>query len=395
LDTETVVLNRPKRQGPSSAADERFIANLPPMPFCSDDFHCGIWRCERSRAIERAYIEPNYSKRMAYVALDIDHPAAAFATERVGFPPATYTIVNPRTAHAHLLFELHKPIFPSHSEKADRLLSDVWGGLARALRADIAYNRLLVQNPLNDRWYRIVSGERYGLGELADLVREIPRELMQQTPRSTPLLPLHRGTRSCFRNCQLFETVRRIAYIEARQAQDRDAWRQRVLELCLSHNRTYATPLPEREVMDTARSIADWTWQKRNTIGRGPHRGVLQLGPLGNSRGKTRRQEIKDRQKKGADYARLQRTGKVEKKIADAVAQFKVDGAPIKAATIAKRAGVNRRSVDRYLQDRVRNRLRVLSCQAPGAYFPDVHQNTRFSGLQNGPPVGPVPVCHG
>ena len=73
------------------------------------------------------------------------------------------------------------------------------------LRADPSYHGPLVQNPLNCRWRKIATDERYGL---CDLAREIPDELLQ--PQKT--LPAPELAAKSSRNCDLFETISRIAY---------------------------------------------------------------------------------------------------------------------------------------------------------------------------------------
>lgn len=352
-----------------SAAIERFIGNLPRRPYCSDDPRRGVYPCQRDSAVRRAYIAPNVPWKTSYIALDVDRDGAAFVVEDAGLPSPTFTVVNPETTHAHLLYELSDPVYPGRSDKADWLIRAVSGGLTRMLGSDLGYHGPLVQNPLNCRWRKIVTETRYGL---RDLAAEIPVELLQPQ-RTTPALEL---SAISSRNCHLFTAMSRIAYSEVKLARDRKAFHQWMLELCRASN-IYTPPLPDSEVRATARSIANWTWTHRETIGSHWRRGVLKLGPIlaqGEMRGRT----IKVYQQAGATYARARRTIALNAQIKAAVDQLNRERATVTVAAIARRARVNRRTVYRYQREGLREGLGVSVGGHPEALFSDVQQNAHF-----------------
>jgi Replicase family/Primase C terminal 1 (PriCT-1) len=326
-----------------SAAIERFIGNLPLKPYCSEDpRRFGVYPRQRDLAIGQAYIQPNAPWKTVYIALDVDDEGAAFVVDDAGLPSPTFTVVNPQTAHAHLLYELSDPVYPGRSNKADWLLSAVRGGLTRMLSADLGYRGPLVQNPLNYRWRRIVTENRYGLGDLA---AEIPAKLLQpQRAASAPQLgPIWS------RNCHLFEAIRRIAYSEVKLARDLKAFHQRMLELCRTGN-VYRPALPDAAIRAIARSIAKWTWERRETIGSHWRRGVLSLGPIV-EQGDKREHTIRVRQQAGADYARDQRTLAVNARIKTAVEQLSREGKRVTVTAIARWAHVSRMTVYRYQRE--------------------------------------------
>ena len=104
-----------------------------------------------------SYIQPNAPSRIAYIALDVDRQGAAYVAEDAGLPWPTFTVINPKTTHAHLLYELSAPVYSGRSDKADRFLNAVRGGLTETLGADSAYRGPLVQNPLHYCWRKIVT----------------------------------------------------------------------------------------------------------------------------------------------------------------------------------------------------------------------------------------------
>jgi hypothetical protein len=355
-----------------SAVIERFIENLPQRPYCSEDPHFGVYPRQRDLAIGRPHIQPNTPWRTVYIALDVDQEGAAFVAEDAGLPSPTLRVVNPKTAHAHLLYELSDPVYLGRSNKADWLLSAVRGGLTRMLSADPGYHGPLVQNPLNCRWRTIVTDERYGL---CDLAREIPEELLH--PQRT--LPAPEIGAKSSRNCDLFEAISRIAYSEVKLARDRKAFHQRMLDLCRMGN-VYTPALPDSEVRAVARSIAGWTWEHRETIGSHWRRGVLRLGPIV-EQGDMRERAIRIHQQAGATYARARRTLTVNAAIKVAVDQLSREGERVTVAAIARWAQVSRNSVYGYLRG-------SQSEGHPEGLFSDRQQNEHFQDSPADPLTG-------
>ena len=297
MTTATLAIYPPERQAPSSAAIERFIENLPRKPYCTEDPRFGVYPRQRDIAARHSYIQPNAPSRIAYIALDVDRQGAAYVAEDAGLPWPTFTVINPKTTHAHLLYELSAPVYPGRSDKADRFLNAVRGGLTETLGADSAYRGPLVQNPLHYCWRKIVTENTFAL---ADLAAGIPAELLR--PPRVASMP--RWLDMSSRNVGLFETVRRLAYREVRAARNQDEFRDWVLYRCRAHNSAYTPPLPDSEVRTVARSIANWTWKHRDSIGSRWHRGVLGLEPIVFGQGELRQGAIKIHQQAGATYAR-------------------------------------------------------------------------------------------
>jgi hypothetical protein len=365
VTTPRLAIYSPERQAPASAAIERFIDNLPRKPYCSEDpRRFGVRPLQRDIAARCPYIQPNAPSRITYIALDVDKQGAAFVADDAGLPWPTFAVINPKTTHAHLLYELSAPVYPGRSDKADRFLNAVRGGLTEALGADSAYRGLLVQNPLHCRWRQLRTENKFALEYLA---AAIPTELLQAPKIAS--MPRRLDVRG--RNDDLFDTARYLAYREVRAARSQDELRDWVLYQCRAHNSVYSPPLSDSEVRATARSITKWVWRHRDSIGSRRHRGVLGLEPIGYEQGEMRQGAVKIYQRAGATYSRARRTLTVNAAIKSAVEQLNREGTNVTVAAIARWAQVSRNSVYRYLRE-------PRSGGCPEGLFSDVHQNEHF-----------------
>ena len=141
----------------------------------------------------------------------------------------------------------------SASSKALRYAGAVEAGLRVKLDADPGYNNRTVQNPLSRHW-RVETWQEtlYDLDWLADCV-----DLSVYVDRRRHLPPIGLG-----RNCTLFENLRHWSYAAIRRAgwPDLETWRGLVLAQAVHYNE-FPAPLPYRELMSCAKSIAKWTWE--------------------------------------------------------------------------------------------------------------------------------------
>ena len=323
--TSSITLN-------SRAAQSRFQQNLPARPYCSDNpRHFGVKVRPRSQAIEFPYIQPNSPWCTRYLSFDVDREGAAFEAEDAGLPPPTFTVINPQSAHAHVLYELERPIFPGYSGRADSYLSAVRGGISRMLRADPGYRGLLVQNPVSDRWHLLANDCRYSLSEIAE---SIPAKLLKlQIARVDHPLDV------ASRNCHLFDRVRLRACGEVQRCTAAGQLYETVLNLCHELN-SYSPPLPDSELRGIARSITKYTWKNRERGGLGGRRrrGVLNLSAD---------LDLQHRQRLGAAYTATARANTTLAKITAAMDSFGVDSHPT-ITQIAKTAGISRMTLYRH-----------------------------------------------
>lgn len=235
---------------------EVFRGTLPARPYATDDFRQGLWPMDRMQALERRYVEHNGPRLMRWAAFDVDRPGGAYDWQFREAPAPNITVENPNNGHAHVLYGLVWPVLKTDSAslKALRYAGAVEAGLRDKLEADRSYSGLTCKNPMHPAWEVEVWQEvLYDLDWLADYV-----DLSIYSDRRRHLPPVGLG-----RNCTLFENLRRWAYDAIRRAgwPDPETWRGLVLAQA-THFNAFPTPLPYRELVSCAKSIAKWTWER-------------------------------------------------------------------------------------------------------------------------------------
>lgn len=231
-------------------ATQRFAESVGNRPFCSNNGTASLIRL-KSQALRYDYVSLN-RRRVAYLAFDIDFEGAAYAHERADLPPPTLAMVNPTNAHAHLIYELERPVIVSDAARPGpiKYLSDVEARMRDQLSADPRFAGLMIKNPLSTRWWTIANDCRYDLGLLLEYLPDRkPRREIEASGWG--------------RNCSLFDTLRGWAYPRVAVAKSAgfDAWHAACTRQCEALN-TFDPPLPGSEVRSTAKSIARWTWRR-------------------------------------------------------------------------------------------------------------------------------------
>lgn len=227
-------------------------------PYCSNDLHRhGVYRLSPEKALTHTHIQANSKALRWRIVFDIDRPGALFAAEDANVAPPNWIAVNPRNGHAHAGYELEKPVVMSAAGAGhpQRYAAAVHHAYAVALGADTAYSGLICKNPLHERWdTHIHNPTPYDLGELSEWV-----DLPQWVP-SRDSHDIEGG-----RNVALFERLRKWAYRAVKNVSTFEAWGMSCQLQAHALNDS-AIPLPANEVEDTARSVAQWTWDKFGTI---------------------------------------------------------------------------------------------------------------------------------
>ncbi len=241
---------------PHHPALVRFGDACPKWLHSTDDFAQGTARRDRDHALSHKYIEL-YERRRTHIVLDVDRKNAIFTAHDYNLPPPTLTVVNPLNTHAHLFYELIAPV--SFGKRSKQHPQDYFQAVKHALttqaQADASYAHHMAKNPHHKAWQTYAVDRVYDLGELAEHLK-LDRKAKIRTVAYK-------------RNCTVFETVRHWAYANIHQNPNRsqEQWFAAVLEQCTTANQTFPTPLPDKEVYATARSIAKWTWKHKASIG--------------------------------------------------------------------------------------------------------------------------------
>lgn len=228
-------------------------------PYVTDELSAGCWREPRAKAVTRRYVQLNSARLVWCIVLDVDHDEIDGLAADEGLPEPSWTAVNPWNGHAHVAYVLEVPVARSDAARTRplRYLARIEAGLCDVLRADRSYAGLLSKNPLSSAWHTFwcpdEDGGVYTLGELASALGDrLPRQLPRRPATSHGL----------GRNCTLFNELRTWAYTAVRRHREdgRDAWEAMTLAWAQGINLRFPEPLPEREVRDTAHSVAKWVW---------------------------------------------------------------------------------------------------------------------------------------
>ncbi len=231
-----------------------FRLHTPAGMWCTNDpERYGQRHLPRTPALRRAYIDPNPRGQVWALAFDIDRPDAAAAWDDAGMPCPNWIAQNPANGHAHLGYILAAPVSRSEASRGKplRYLARIECAMTDALDADRAYSHRLTKNPGHPRWRTFWErGQPYELDELREYLGEhLPLRLVRAEATGEG------------RNVTLFDGLRRWAYRNRLAFNAFDSWHAACRQRARTLNE-FACPLPEREAMHTAKSVAKWTWAR-------------------------------------------------------------------------------------------------------------------------------------
>ncbi|NMV38255.1 replication initiation protein [Ralstonia insidiosa] len=299
---------------------EDFVVSLPDKVRSTDSFEEGTkFRSKRS-ALDFRYIEHNQIYRK-YIVIDVDKPGSAYLWEDLGLPPPTIVTVNPATTHSHYLWELKTPVIFTEAGRAHpkRFYENVDSALTYAIPgADPAYVGKFTRNPLHTYWRTIVHKVSYELADFGEYVDLTPAR------KRIDLVWNIEG-----RNSTLFDTVRLWAYMAVKTCVFYADFHERVVFKAHEVNQQFSDlpggMLPAKEVLSTARSIADWTWRHKRDYFR--NRGVMDL---------PEDMPLQEKQRKGATYTNVKRLENAEEKIKLAIHRAKQANRPLTMVQLEK-----------------------------------------------------------
>ena len=216
----------------------------------------------KATALGKAYVQIRTQKVQGYVSLDVDRAGAGAAWLDAGLPKPTFICISRDSGRAHIDYELAVPVIIDPPGKSARYLAAVERGFVNRLEADPAFAGMLSKNPLSARWDVRIHDRAYELDELScwlDLADT------QYQPRAAI---------GVGRNCALFDAVRFYAYSVVTTYGSATAFGHDLLQRAQNLN-AFASPLSSREVVGIAKSVSNWTWEKRERfIGR-KRRGAM------------------------------------------------------------------------------------------------------------------------
>lgn len=230
--------------------------SLPNKPYCMDEKPGYMLIRSKAIAVKKPYIQVNSPVTTIYFVFDGDKNDAALSWFDENLPAPYWTTQNPENGHAHICYKLEIPLHTSEfsSIKAIKYAQAVYYAYALKLGADLSYSQLITKNPLHPQHRTTYwTKQAYSLDYLADFV-DLPKKL----PKKLEVVGLGR-------NVTMFEKGRRWAYTAVRDYMHHHSssvWEHAVKTHLEAINSTFEPPLPHSEVKATAKSIAEWVWQR-------------------------------------------------------------------------------------------------------------------------------------
>lgn len=317
-----------------------FIENLPKTSLCADNYKFGSHIRNKAHAIRHQHIELNSPFKCNFISLDIDYPVApdlCFIWESNNLPEPTFAVINPANNHAHLIFQLEKPIY-TNNEKQLAYFQDVKLILKDIYKADKNFTESLTKNPLHPDWKTIESGITY---TLEDLKAYAPK----RSTKTAGIIQLNKYKRRTINynnadlghRCQLFETSRIIAYNEVRNFTSHEDFFTYMIGVCTDQN---PSDLKYSDILSTAKSISRYTWKHRHRYSRGYTRNKV-----------TSIEDLRSRQRNSATTTAGTRQAKTLAAIESAIKGILTQSVAMPAITkqyLAKLTGKSLSTIKRY-----------------------------------------------
>lgn len=320
---------------------ERITDHIAPFPYASEGRVHGIFGRARIMpkivAMEMPLLQLNTKHIRRYIVIDVDRKTAGLDWSKRGIPPPNLIVINPQNGHAHLIYELAKPVSLRNSDNRPgealpvRLYKAVRAALTRELDGDAFYNGLLAKNPLHPSWMSIPGRlEPYTLSELAkalDLTLTVPHAQLAHD-----LLPGER-------NCGLFDLARKWAYRAKRNFRFMEDFRDSVYDEIYRLNDQLNDPLDRKECNWIAKSVSDWVWDRYTGSGDGKRRGIMQLDPT---------LPLSVRQQMGQKGSCQYKVDKTVSRIRSAILALRREGSCISVSAVSRRSNLHRNTISRH-----------------------------------------------
>lgn len=240
---------------------EHIINKFPSKPYCSDDLAFGVKVRPKQIALLKRYIQANHPYYTNFLIFDLDSPTAYvdFFYDMVGVPTPNLIVENPENGHAHYIYQLATPIYNTDASRPKPIAfgNAVYLALREVLQADQGYTGLICKNALHEHWRtHLLREQPYTLKQLSERLDLTTHKI------NKPIAPDEAV--GLGRNCCVFETVRKWAYVEIRsyRGSTYPQWLQGVIDYCMKLNGEFTLPMSYNEVKGIAKSIARWVWKR-------------------------------------------------------------------------------------------------------------------------------------
>lgn len=321
-----------------------FIGSLPSLACVSDNFkRDGIERKRKHNAVTYRNIQHNSNAMIKSLCFDIDDKNGLFQWDDNNCLAPNWVTVNRNNGHAHYGYMITSPVSKTFKSqpKPQLFLSAVYKGMALKLGSDKSYSAFMTKNPLHEDWDTFTLEDKpYELNELADNFELVwgnkDKSLDECGELGRHQTLFNKGRIEIYKITQRYRT-----------AKNPDGLEVHTDKIFQQMNNSFNEPLPEKQVYQLAKSVANWCYRKY--VGDGKDRGVMELASKGY--GLT----MKGRQSLGATYSHDIRKQGTEQKIREAVAYLKTSGRRVSINAVAIHTGMSKSGLVRNYGDFIRS----------------------------------------
>ncbi|NCD09162.1 MAG: hypothetical protein EOL98_06995 [Negativicutes bacterium] len=307
----------------------RFINNLPTSPRCSNNLEYGTVIQKLDIALCYPFIQMNRHRRQ-YIVLDIDKEQSAYLWDDLNLPEPTIACVNPITTHCHYFYEIKTPVlFPKSNgdktnvrEKPMRFYDAISRAFTSVLGADAAYTGYIAKNPLHPFWLTKWTNASYDLSYLNDFFN------IDYTSYNKTSI----DKETAGRNCDIFNSVRKLAYGILTPSITYEEIREFVTSCANTENDYLEIKLPQSEINTIINSISRYCDKNKESIS----------SKYGSNQTLLTKEEVTKRQQKSAKITNEKQKNETYAKILSAIEFLKLKEEKITITAVAKQTEMNR-----------------------------------------------------
>ena len=253
-----------ERNEPETAKE--IYKRLPRTMLVSNNLNFGVHEEAKTTGVRNRYIQFNHQNLTKMMVFDVDNPVSLYDWKYLDIPIPNLIIINPKNQHCHMVYLLSDQNFICRSEKArlkDILIYQaIYRELCSRLHADQRYVQKIMKNPFHNSWKtQVIHEETYTFEDFGKYVDFSSIKDFTGKPQSDEsLMRENEG-----RNCTVFERTRFYAYAALKNynfglsSEDSVNFYNAVSTYAENINKEFDTPLGQREIKATVKSIVNWT----------------------------------------------------------------------------------------------------------------------------------------
>jgi len=241
---------------------------LPRKMLVTNNLNLGLHLEDKTFGVRRRYIQINHQNLTKMMVFDVDNPINIYNWRYLSdIPVPNLIIINPKNQHSHMVYLLDDNNFVCKSEngrlKDILIYQTIYNELCERLNADSRYVQKIMKNPFHNSWKtQVIHNDTYTFDDFAKYVdlNSIKQYETKQTRSDESLMREQEG-----RNCTVFERARFYAYSVikaykyAHTLKDSQNFFDAVYNFAENINKEFKTPLSQREIFSTVKSIVNWT----------------------------------------------------------------------------------------------------------------------------------------